>query len=102
MRLSASSLAGTARTLVAVGTVSDSSMLLTIRAATPRRMVTFAPAGTVVDAGLAGTVLAGAVLTAPAAPPCAALSAAGAAAVARALRSAGAPRPAGGGLRAPP
>src|SRR5436305_9927099 len=46
MRLSASSLAGTARTLVAVGTVSDSSMLATMRAAIPRRTVVFAPAGT--------------------------------------------------------
>src|SRR2546430_8288594 len=46
IRLSASSLAGTARTLVAVGTVSDSSMLATTRAATPRRMLVAAPAGT--------------------------------------------------------
>src|SRR5436305_5241684 len=45
MRLSESRLAGTARTLVAVGTVSDSSMLATIRAAMPRRTVVFAPVG---------------------------------------------------------
>src|SRR3954469_17821004 len=37
MRLSASSLAGTARTLVAVGTVSDTFMFLTTAAAAPRR-----------------------------------------------------------------
>src|SRR4051812_26621999 len=36
MRLSASSLAGTARTLVAVGTVSDTFMFLTTLAAAPR------------------------------------------------------------------
>ena len=36
MRLSASSFAGTARTLVAVGTVSDCSMFLAIAAAAPR------------------------------------------------------------------
>ena len=36
IRLSASSLAGTARTLVAVGTVSEVSMLATTRAAAPR------------------------------------------------------------------
>src|SRR3954453_15503683 len=38
-RLSKSSLAGTARTLVAVGTCSDCSMLATTRAAAPRRGV---------------------------------------------------------------
>jgi hypothetical protein len=37
MRLSASSLAGTARTLVAVGTVSETFMFLTTLAAAPRR-----------------------------------------------------------------
>src|SRR3982751_2719988 len=42
MRLSAISFAGTARTLVAVGTDSDWSMFCTIRAATPRRTLTFA------------------------------------------------------------
>src|SRR5687767_1221159 len=36
MRLSASSLAGTARTLVAVGTVSETFMFLTTLAAAPR------------------------------------------------------------------
>ena len=46
MRLSASSFAGTARTLVAVGTCSDASMFCTIRAATPRSGVVLgAPAG---------------------------------------------------------
>ena len=39
MRLSISSLAGTARTLVAVGTSSEDSMFVTTRAAGPRRMV---------------------------------------------------------------
>ncbi|BCJ32492.1 hypothetical protein Asera_66000 [Actinocatenispora sera] len=43
MRLSAISLAGTARTLVAVGMVSDASMLLTILAATPRIVLLVAP-----------------------------------------------------------
>src|SRR5215207_2529606 len=37
MRLSASSFAGTARTLVAVGTVSEAFMFLTTLAAAPRR-----------------------------------------------------------------
>ena len=37
VRLSNSSLTGTARTLVAVGMVSDASMLVTTRAAAPRR-----------------------------------------------------------------
>src|SRR6476659_6093751 len=39
-RLSMSSLAGTARTLVAVGTVSETSMLATTREGAPRRGVT--------------------------------------------------------------
>src|SRR4051812_33585798 len=39
-RLSMSSFAGTARTLVAVGTVSETSMLATTRAGAPRRGVT--------------------------------------------------------------
>src|SRR6266700_1782406 len=75
MRLSATSLAGTARTLVAVGTVSDWSMLATTRAATPRSTVVVARVGTaagwaagafagaaagVAGAGLAGASLAGA------------------------------------------
>src|SRR2546423_8785569 len=50
MRLSTSSFAGTARTLVAVGTVSDWSMLATMRAATPRSGTVFAPVGTGVAA----------------------------------------------------
>src|SRR6478609_2744711 len=46
-RLSASSLAGTARTLVAVGTVSEAFMFLTTSDAAPRRVVDTpaAPAG---------------------------------------------------------
>src|SRR3954447_22999154 len=43
MRLSAMSFAGTARTLVAVGTVSDWSMFATIRAVTPRSCVVRGP-----------------------------------------------------------
>src|SRR6185369_5675564 len=45
MRLSAMSLAGTARTLVAMGSASEASMLETIFAATPRIGVVWAPAG---------------------------------------------------------
>ena len=45
MRLSTSSFAGTARTLVAVGTASEASMFCTIRAATPRSVVVLAPVG---------------------------------------------------------
>src|SRR5262245_32659396 len=37
IRLSISSLTGTERTLVAVGTVSEASMLMAVRAAAPRR-----------------------------------------------------------------
>src|SRR2546430_13659407 len=54
MRLSASTFAGSARTLVAVGTVSDWSMLATMRAATPRSGTVFAPAGTVAGAAAFG------------------------------------------------
>src|SRR3954454_13606751 len=43
MRLSMSSFAGTARTLVAVGTSSEASMLVTTRAAGPRSGVTDEP-----------------------------------------------------------
>src|SRR3954447_21763948 len=43
MRLSASSLAGTARTLVAVGTVSEAFMFFTTLAAAPRSGVRFGP-----------------------------------------------------------
>jgi hypothetical protein len=46
MRLSTSSFAGTARTLVAVGTASDASMLRAVRAAAPRSLSSTAPAGT--------------------------------------------------------
>ena len=42
-RLSISSLAGTARTLVAVGSASEASMLTTTRAAAPRRTVDSGP-----------------------------------------------------------
>src|SRR5690606_19625040 len=40
-----SSLAGTARTLVAVGTASDASMLAAVRAAAPRSRTSSAPPG---------------------------------------------------------
>src|ERR687885_2326698 len=43
IRLSASSLAGTARTLVAVGTVSEAFMFLTTLAAAPRSGTRFGP-----------------------------------------------------------
>src|SRR5262249_57186934 len=46
IRLSDSSLAGTARTLVAVGTVSEISMLAATRASAPRSGVVAASAGT--------------------------------------------------------
>ncbi len=55
MRLSAMSLAGTARTLVAVGTVSEASMLRAIAAAAPRSGLR---SGSLVDFG--GAVLAAA------------------------------------------
>src|SRR6185369_7990641 len=58
MRLSASSLAGTARTLVAVGTCSEASMFDTMRAATPRIGDVWAPAGA--PGVAAGAALAGA------------------------------------------
>jgi hypothetical protein len=45
IRLSAISFAGTARTLVAVGTASEDSMLATTRAAAPRSGTVWAPAG---------------------------------------------------------
>src|SRR5437773_4632796 len=64
MRLSASSLAGTARTLVAVGTARDASMLRTTLAAAPRSWLVAAPAGTGIaglGAGLAGAAVAVAV-----------------------------------------
>src|SRR6185369_8109458 len=64
MRLSASSFAGTARTLVAVGTASEASMFCTIRAATPRSGTRFsvpavAPLPVVVAAGAGDGVVAG-------------------------------------------
>src|ERR1700759_678447 len=55
IRLSASSLAGTARTLVAVGTVSDCCMFFAMAAAAPRIGLTCSP-----SAGLTGVALAAA------------------------------------------
>ena len=52
MRLSISSLAATARTLVAVGTPRLVSMFCAVRAAAPRSRVTSAPAGGGGAAGL--------------------------------------------------
>ena len=49
-RLSISSLAGMARTLVAVGTESEASMLVTTRAAGPRNTVVSTSSGTLVGA----------------------------------------------------
>src|SRR5690606_34752595 len=46
MRLSTMSLAGMARTLVAVGMDSDMSMLTAVRAAAPRSLTSSAPLGT--------------------------------------------------------
>src|SRR3954452_9596384 len=62
MRLSASSFAGTARTLVAVGTVSETFMFLTTLAAAPRRgdCVPAATGGAAVLAGLSAGLAAGA------------------------------------------
>src|SRR5215207_4493867 len=82
MRLSASSFAGTARTLVAVGTCSDASMLVTIRAAAPRSGVERWPS--------LGAVLAGAAFGAGAAAGLAAGASAGLAAGASAGLAAGA------------
>ena len=56
MRLSAISFAGTARTLVAVGTASDASMFCTMWAATPRIGLVLTPAG-VAFAALAGAAV---------------------------------------------
>src|SRR3954454_18971470 len=53
MRLSASSLAGTARTLVAVGTGSEAFMFLTTLAGAPRSGICPAPAAGSFAAGLA-------------------------------------------------
>src|SRR5260370_29882165 len=52
--LSTSSLAGTARTLVAVGTDRLAVMLLTVRAAAPRSLLTSAPMGGLGGGGAAG------------------------------------------------
>src|SRR5919199_4440825 len=54
IRLSASSLAGTARTLVAVGTVSEAFMFLTTLAAAPRSGVRLTPSASALAAGFAG------------------------------------------------
>ena len=56
VRLTSSSLAGTTRTLVAVGTPSDASMLVTMRPAAPRRTVGRSPvaSGTGCGAGATG------------------------------------------------
>lgn len=51
MRLSINSLAAIARTLVAVGTVRLDSILVAVRAATPRSRTSSAPAGTGGGAG---------------------------------------------------
>src|SRR4051812_15298147 len=61
MRLSASSFAGTARTLVAVGTVSETFMFLTTLAAAPRRgdCVPAATGGAAVLAGFSAGFAAG-------------------------------------------
>ena len=54
IRLSASSLAGTARTLVAVGTARLAVMLVTVRAAAPRSLLTSVPSGGLGGASRAG------------------------------------------------
>ncbi len=70
-RLSISSLAGTARTEVAVGTVSDPSMLVTTRAAGPRSgVVSLSPVrgaggGTTVPGRVGAAVALGSGVTAP-------------------------------------
>src|SRR5690349_7704024 len=62
MRLSASSFAGTARTLVAVGTWSEVSMFWAMRAATPRSGTRSTSASdSLAAAGLTGAGLAGGV-----------------------------------------
>src|SRR5829696_1142057 len=61
MRLSASSFAGTARTLVAVGTWSEASMFWAMRAAAPRSGIRSTSASeAAAGAGLTGAGLAGA------------------------------------------
>ena len=51
IRLSMSSLAGTARTLVAVGTLRLAAMFCAVRAAAPRSLLTSASAGGAVTGG---------------------------------------------------
>jgi hypothetical protein len=60
IRLSANSLAGTARTLVAVGTVSDCCMFFTIAAAAPRIGLIFSPSDAILDRLSTGAALAAA------------------------------------------
>src|SRR5579875_2787422 len=62
MRLSINSLAGIARTLVAVGTSSDADMFLTTAAAAPRSTCTWSPSAGATVAGFAGAVGKGAPL----------------------------------------
>ena len=63
-RLTSSSLAGTERTLVAVGTVSDAAMFWAMRAAAPRSGVTVGVgAGTAATTGEAGGTVTGAAAT---------------------------------------
>src|SRR5215469_14155679 len=63
IRLSMSNLAGIARTLVAVGTPRLASMFATVRAAAPRSLDVWAPAGGgVAGAGLAAGALGAAVV----------------------------------------
>src|SRR3954453_15449081 len=59
IRLSTSSLAGTARTLVAVGTVSEAFMFFTTLAAAPRSGVRFGPPSAVAPLPGLGAALAG-------------------------------------------
>src|SRR3954468_1113129 len=78
MRLSTSSLAGTARTLVAVGTVSDAFMFLTTLAAAPRSGLRLGPGAAppggagrpVPDRGFGGAGRGGAWLGGPPARGC--------------------------------
>src|SRR5919202_1807613 len=62
MRLSASSLAGTARTLDAVGTVSEAFMFLTTLAAAPRRGSRFGPSPAGWPGAVAGLLVGGGLL----------------------------------------
>src|SRR5262245_41091021 len=60
IRLSAISFAGTARTLVAVGTVSEASMFAAMRAATPRIGLVLVAVAAVAPSGVVPAALAGA------------------------------------------